>query len=58
MFVEILSVGNVTISKSQIPIVKSIKSYIEMKSLDTYFESLLDDDDIFLDSGNEKKLVE
>ena len=28
-----------------------------MKSLKLQFESLLDDDDIFLDSGNEKKLV-
>ena len=28
-----------------------------MKSLKLHFESLLDDDDIFLDSGNEKKLV-
>ena len=29
-----------------------------MKSLKLHFESLLDDDDIFLDSGTEKKLVE
>ena len=29
-----------------------------MKSLKLYFESLLDDDDIFLDSGTEKKLAE
>ena len=28
-----------------------------MKSLKLHFESLLDDDDVFLDSGNEKKLV-